>query len=165
MTTRREFMALSAASALLGAAPVGRADEGSALVTGKPKALRYEEIKGFLSKDQIAPHHQAHYGGALKSLLGIETELETADRAKANANYSAVRELKREEIHAMNSVLLHELYFDGLSAIGGDPGEAAQDSLKKRFGSIDKWLEDFKASAVAARGWAILSFLPANGKL
>ena len=165
MSTRREFMALSAASALLGAAPAPLRQDGSALVTGKPKALKYEELKGFLSKDQLTPHHQAHYGGALKSLLQTETELETADRSKANANYSPIRELKREQVHAMNSVLLHELYFDGLAAAAGDPGEAAQDALKKRFGSVDKWLEDFKASAISARGWAILCQHPASGKL
>ncbi len=137
MTTRREFMALSAATALL-TPGVARAEDGSALVSGKPKPLKDEELKGFLSKEQLTPHHQAHYGGALKSLTGIETELEGADRAKANPNYSALRELKREQVHAMNSVLLHELYFDGLAAAGGDPGEGAKDSLQKRFGSVDR---------------------------
>src|SRR5881394_3008373 len=137
MATRREFMALSAGAALLGNDLVRAQDassSGSALVTGKPKPMKYEELKGFLSKDQLTPHHQAHYGGALKSLLQIETEMEGADRSKANANYSAVREMKKEEVHAMNSVILHELYFDGMAAAGGDPGEAAQDVLKKRFG-------------------------------
>jgi len=168
MSTRREFMALSAAVPFLGPELAGAAQDGnaaSALVTGKPKPMKYEELKGFLSKDQLTPHHQAHYGGALKSLLQIETELEGADRSKANANYSPIRELKREEVHAMNSVVLHELYFDGMAPAGGDPGEAAQDVLKKRFSSIDKWLEDFKAAALSARGWAILALHPVSGKL
>ncbi len=163
MATRREFMGLAASTALLGAAPAPRQD--SALASGKPKALKYEEIKGFLSKEQLSPHHGAHYGGALKSLLQIEAELETADRSKASANYALIRELKKEEVHAMNSVLLHELYFDGMAAAGGDPGEAAQDVLKKRFGSIERWIEDFKAAAVSARGWAILAQNPVSGKL
>jgi len=168
MTTRRDFMALSAAVPFLAsdfASAVQDGNTGSALVTGKPKALKYEELKGFLSKDQLTPHHQAHYAGALKSLLQIETELEAADRSKANANYSPIREMMREEVHAMNSVTLHELYFDGMTPTGGDPGEAAQDVLKKRFGSLDKWVEDFKAAAVSARGWAILALHPVSGKL
>ncbi len=167
MSSRREFMAMSAAVPFL-APELGAAQEsngGSALVTGKIKALKYEELKGFLSKEQLTPHHQAHYGGALKSLLQIETEMEGADRSKANANYSAIREMKKEEVHAMNSVILHELYFDGMAGTGGDPGEAAQDALKKRFGSVDKWVEDFKAAAVSARGWAILALHPVSGKL
>jgi len=166
MSTRREFMTLAASAALLTPrSAVALTQDGSALVSGKLKALKYEELKGFLSKDQLTPHHQAHYGGALKSLLQIETELEGADRSKASANYAPIRELKKEEVHAMNSVILHELYFDGMSAAGGNPGDAAQDALKKRFGSIDKWVEDFKAAAVSARGWAILALHPISGKL
>jgi Fe-Mn family superoxide dismutase len=167
MTSRREFVALSAALPLLRTSPA-RAQEaagGSALATGAPKALPYEALPGFLSRDQLAPHHQAHYGGALKSFLQIGLELEKADLSKANSNYAAVRELKKEEVHAMNSVLLHELYFDGMSAAGGDPGEAAQDVLKKRFGTVEKWVDDFKAAAVSARGWAILALHPANRRL
>jgi superoxide dismutase, Fe-Mn family len=168
MTTRRDFMVLSAVVPFLAPLPARAAQDGnsgSALVTGKPKPMKYEELKGFLSKDQLTPHHQAHYGGALKSLLQIETELEGADRTKANANYSPIRELKREEVHAMNSVMLHELYFDGMTVSGGDPAEAAQDALKKRFGSVDKWVEDFKAAAISARGWAILAQHSVSGKL
>lgn len=166
MTTRREFLALSAAVPFLAPAPTAPArDEGSALVTGKIKPLKYEELQGFLSKEQLAPHHQAHYGGALKSLAQIGADLETADRSKANPNYSPVRELAKEEVHAMNSVILHELYFDGLAPKPGDPGEAAQAALKKRFGSVEKWVDDFKAAAVSARGWAILALHPVNGKL
>src|SRR5678816_1152227 len=95
MTTRRDFLALSAAVPFL--AP-DRSQDGSgtsALVTGKIKPMKYEALPGFLSKEQLTPHHQAHYGGALKSLLQIETEVESADRSKANANYSAIREMKK----------------------------------------------------------------------
>lgn len=168
MSTRREFMALSGAVPFLApdlARAVQDGSAASALVTGKIKPMKYEELKGFLSKDQLTPHHQAHYGGALKSLLQIEGELEGADRSKANANYAPIRELKREEVHAMNSVVLHELYFDGMAVGGGDPQEAAQGVLKKRFGSVEKWVDDFKAAAVSARGWAILAQHPVSGKL
>jgi hypothetical protein len=42
----------------------------SGLVTGEPKPLKHKSIPGFLSAEQIAPHHTAHYGGALKGYLG-----------------------------------------------------------------------------------------------
>lgn len=166
MTTRREFLAVSAAAGLMLPAFKGGQDgSASALSTGKPKPLKAEEFKGFLSRDQLAIHHAAHYGGAVKSLAQIESELEGADRSRANANYSAVRELKREQVHALNSVILHELYFDGIASSPADPTDVARDSLKKRFGSLDKWVDDFKAAAASARGWAILVQQPANGKL
>jgi len=166
MTTRREFLALSAAAPFVRPDFSVAQDAGdSGLVTGKPMPLKYEEIKGFLSKDQLAPHHGARYSGAIKSLTQIESELEGADRSKSNANYSPIRELKREQIHAMNSILLHELYFSGLSAKGEKPGEAAREMIEKRFATVDKGIEDFKAAAIAARGWAILSYHPVNRTL
>jgi Fe-Mn family superoxide dismutase len=165
MTTRREFMAVAGAAALFKPGGDFQQDDGSALAGGKLKALKYEEVKGFLSKDQVSIHHSAHYGGAVKSLATIEAELETADRAKANANWADVRELKREQVHAMNSVVMHELYFDGIAASPVDPTEPSLDALKKRFGSLDKWVDDFKAAAVCARGWAMLVHQPVNGRL
>jgi len=32
----------------------------SGLVTGKMRPLKYEEIPGLLTKDQVTPHYQAH---------------------------------------------------------------------------------------------------------
>src|SRR5262249_1773940 len=49
---------------------------GSGLVTGTPKPLKHKEIPGFLSAAQIAPHHTAHYGGALRAFVGIEDRFE-----------------------------------------------------------------------------------------
>jgi superoxide dismutase, Fe-Mn family len=38
---------------------------GNGLITGTPNPLRHKKFPGFLSAAQIAPHHTAHYGGAL----------------------------------------------------------------------------------------------------
>ena len=47
-------------------------DSGSGLATGTPKPLRHKEVPGFLSSAQIAPHHSAHYGGALKAFSAAD---------------------------------------------------------------------------------------------
>src|SRR5688500_16803335 len=52
----------------------------SGLVTGTPKPLKHEEVPGFLSAAQIAPHHSAHYGAALKAFTGIEQKFEESFR-------------------------------------------------------------------------------------
>jgi Fe-Mn family superoxide dismutase len=65
----------------------------------------------------------------------------------------------------MNSVLLHELYFDNLAGTLGVPGDRLRKALEARFGSLDKWREDFTACAVACRGWAILAYHGADKKL
>jgi superoxide dismutase, Fe-Mn family len=48
----------------------------SGLVTGQLKPLKHTEIPGFLSAAQIAPHHTAHYGGALKAVVAADAKLE-----------------------------------------------------------------------------------------
>ena len=38
-------------------------------------------------------------------------------------------------------------------------------AIEKRFGSLEKWTNDFIASAKTAAGWAMLVQHPVNGKL
>jgi Fe-Mn family superoxide dismutase len=64
-----------------------------------------------------------------------------------------------------NSVVLHEMYFDGLDLKAGNPAEGAKAAIEKRFGSLERWQADFIASAKAAAGWAILVQHPVNGRL
>ena len=73
--------------------------------------------------------------------------------------------LKRAINSKGNSVVLHEMYFDGLAPKAPDPAENARTAIQRRFGSLDKWAADFAASAKGAAGWAMLVQHPVNGKL
>jgi Fe-Mn family superoxide dismutase len=73
--------------------------------------------------------------------------------------------IQKDKVNRMNSVLLHELYFDGLTGKPADPPEDIRAALAKRFGSLDRWIEDFKATSMAAAGWGILARDAVNGKL
>src|SRR6478752_9501619 len=84
----------------------------SGLVTGKMKPLKYEEIPGLLTKDQVTPHYQAHYGGALKRLTTIDEKLDGLYHGKEPLGGDALTFMHKDKINRMNSVLLHELYFD-----------------------------------------------------
>lgn len=137
----------------------------SGLVTGKPKPLRHKEVPGFLSAAQIAPHHTAHYGGALKAFAGAEQKLEESFQKGTAIDTAAFERIKQIQSSRGNSVVLHELYFDGLTLKATDPPEAVKGAIAKRFGSMDKWATDFVASAKAAAGWAMLVIHPVNGRL
>jgi len=53
---------------------------------------------------------------------------------------------------------LHELYFDNLGLDRGQPGEEIAYYLRRSFGSVENWIQDFCALGLAARGWGILAF-------
>ncbi|MCI0639962.1 MAG: Fe-Mn family superoxide dismutase [Gemmataceae bacterium] len=137
----------------------------SGLVTGKPKELRYEEIPGLLTKAQVTPHYRAHYSGALNRFNAIETALDERFRGKDPLGGDAYILLQKDKLNRMNSVLLHELYFDNLIAKPPQPHEDIRTALARRFGSFERWQEDFKGCSMAANGWGILARDIVNGKL
>jgi Fe-Mn family superoxide dismutase len=75
--------------------------------------------------------------------------------------------LKREELIASNSMILHELYFDGLGS-EGDPDKELRGTLIRDFGSLDKWQAQFAAMGKAlggGSGWVLLTCSNRNKKL
>lgn len=172
--SRRNFLFAStgAAAGTFAVAGVAEADESgkldfskSGLVTGQPKPLKHKSIPGFLSAEQIAPHHTAHYGGALKAVTGADARLEEAIKSGNAVDPAAFGQLKRLINSRGNSVVLHEMYFDGLAPKEVDPAADVRTAIEKRFGSVEKWAADFTSSAKEAAGWAMLVKHPVNGRL
>ena len=137
----------------------------SGLSTGKLKPLKHKAIPGFLSAEQIAPHHTAHYGGALKTFMSIEAKFEESFAKGTAIDSMAFDAMQRTKSSRGNSVVLHEMYFDGLAMNGTDPMPDVRKVIEKRFGSLDKWAADFVTSAKSAAGWAMLVHHPVNGRL
>lgn len=137
----------------------------SGLVTGESKPLRHKSIPGFLSAEQIAPHHTAHYGGALKGYSAADAKLEESVKNGTNIDAAAYGAIHQARQSKGNSVILHELYFDGLVPKAPDPKADVRAAIEKRFGSVEKWADDFQTSAKSAAGWAMLVLHPVNGKL
>jgi len=122
-----------------------------------------KELAG-ISRKQIEQHHDVLYKGYVNKLNEIESKLPAALPAEANATYSLIRELKREEVFATQAVRLHEGYFQNL---GGDgvPKGVILDLIREDLGSYEKWDEEFRALGIAARGWVVLAFDWADKKL
>ena len=53
--------------------------------------------------------------------------------------------IKREELIATNSMLLHELYFGSLGGDGVTMEPAMKLALDANFGSVERWREEFSA--------------------
>lgn len=129
----------------------------------KPLACNPGAIAG-MSEKIIVSHHENNYGGAVKRLNAIEAQLAELDWATAPV--FVVNGLKREQMVAMNSMLLHEVFFDSLGASQADTRLAAQ--IDQDFGGLDKWAAQFAAMGKAlagGSGWVLLAWSPRDGKL
>jgi Fe-Mn family superoxide dismutase len=134
------------------------------------KATPKEELKPRslvgISDKQIDFHFDTHYKGYVTKLNEVLEKLETADRSKANQNYSEYRVLKVEETFNRMGIVLHELYFENLKdGRGTKPSAKLVELIEKNFGSFEKWKEDFKACGMSHRGWALLVFDMSTGRL
>jgi superoxide dismutase, Fe-Mn family len=120
---------------------------------------------GWISEKLIVSHHDNNYGGAVKRLGQIRTELAGADPA-ATPGYR-LNGLKREELVAWNSMILHELYFAGLGRPAA-PGAALSQAIERDFGSHARWAAEFAAMGKAlggGSGWVLLTWSPRDRRL
>jgi Fe-Mn family superoxide dismutase len=130
----------------------------------KPLSCDPARIKG-MSERLIVSHYENNYGGAVKRLNLIEEKLAELDYATAPG--FLINGLKREQLVAMNSMILHELFFDGLGE-ESEPGDDLKGALARNFGSYERWRSEFIAMGKAlggGSGWVLLSWSPRDLKL
>lgn len=125
-----------------------------------------------MSEQLLASHYENNYGGALRRLIAIEDKL--SGLSLETAAVFELNGLGRERLIAANSVILHEVYFDGLGGadgIGGptvDPEGPLADAIARDFGSFDQWKVEFTAMGRAlggGSGWVTLVWSPRFGRL
>ena len=130
----------------------------------KPLGCDPARIKG-MSERLIVSHYENNYGGAVKRLNLIQEKLAELDYSKA-AGF-LINGLKREELIAMNSMILHELFFDGLGD-PSEPGAVLKEALARDFGSYERWRAEFVAMGKAmggGSGWVLLSWSARDRRL
>jgi Fe-Mn family superoxide dismutase len=130
----------------------------------KPLGCDPARIKG-MSERLIVSHYENNYGGAVKRLNLIQEKLAELDYSKA-AGF-LINGLKREELIAMNSMILHELFFGGLGE-PSEPGTVLKQALTRDFGSYERWRSEFVAMGKAmggGSGWVLLSWSPRDRRL
>lgn len=129
----------------------------------KPLSCNPGAIAG-MSEKIIVSHWENNYSGAVKRLNAIEAQLAELDWTAAPI--FVVNGLKREQMVAMNSMLLHEAFFDSLGASEPSPGLKMR--LESDFGGVSRWAQQFAAMGKAlggGSGWVLLAWSPRDGKL
>jgi len=132
--------------------------------TMKPLACDPTRIKG-MSEKLLVSHYENNYGGAVNRLNAIAAQLAELDFAKTPG--FVINGLKREELIASNSMILHELFFASLGNESEPEGEL-RDALTRDFGSLDRWRAEFSAMGNAqagGSGWVLLTWSPRDRRL
>ena len=106
------------------------------------------KVKG-LSEKLLISHYENNYGGAVRRLNAITAQLAALDIATAPV--FVINGLKREELIATNSMIIHELYFDSL----GRRGRARRGRWPRRStATSDRSPAGRPSSRPPARRWA-----------
>jgi Fe-Mn family superoxide dismutase len=138
----------------------------------RPLLLKPQRMNG-LSERLLVSHYENNYGGALRRLNAIKARLAALDWP--DTPVFEVNGLKREELIAAGSVILHEIYFDSLGGHGdnppaglADPPAGLAEAIERDFGSVMAWRTEFTAMAKAlagGSGWVILAWSERLGRL
>jgi Fe-Mn family superoxide dismutase len=162
---RRTLLATGlAAGAAVGLPVVAQAQPATFAPT--PQALPFDpgSITG-LSAKLLTSHHDNNYVGAVKRLGAITSEFGKLDPATAPG--FMLNGLKREELIAWNSMILHELYFAGLGA-PTKPGATLAAAIERDFGSQARWATEFASMGKAlggGSGWVLLTWSERDRRL
>jgi Fe-Mn family superoxide dismutase len=130
----------------------------------KPLACEPTRIKG-MSERLIVSHYENNYGGAVSRLNAITAQLAELDFEKTPG--FVINGLKREELIASNSMILHEIFFASLGDESA-PERELRDALARDFGSVDHWRAEFSAIGKAqggGSGWVLLTWSQRDRKL
>jgi len=152
--------------------PSPRQFAAPAIMMVRPFLLKPQWMNG-LSERLLVSHYVNNYGGAIRRLNAIRARLAALDWAAAPG--FEINGLKREELIASGSVILHEIYFESLGGHGDNPPTGLEEpsvelaqALERDFGSVMAWRVEFTAMAKAlagGSGWTILAWCERLGRL
>ena len=152
-------VALGTTSALASATTMTQTSSPKSVARFNPRPLPFDPatIAG-LSAKLLTSHHDVNYIGAVKRIDTIRGQFAALDVGTAPG--FQINGLKREELIAWNSMILHELYFAGLG-VPKRPDATLSAAIERDFGSQARWAAEFSAMGKAlggGSGWVLLQW-------
>jgi len=133
---------------------------GSMVGGREPKPLPFDPAKlNGLSEKLIRSHWENNYVGSVRTLNMVSERL-AASMKDADLPPAVYGGLKREELHRVGSVILHEQYFGNLGGDGKAGGDVLN-AIKKAYGSYEIWEAEFRRTAMSlagGSGWCVLTY-------
>lgn len=122
----------------------------------------YGKVNG-ISKETDQFHHDKHFNSYITGLNEIDDKLA---KMRESGDYGAIRGAMLGFSHNASGAYLHNIYYDLLGGDGKmDENLAVVKKIKEDFGSLQTWQAEFKAVAMAGRGWAILGLFLGDNRL
>jgi Fe-Mn family superoxide dismutase len=120
----------------------------------KPLPFDPTKLRG-LSERLLRSHHENNYTGAVKRLNLIQQQF---GQIPQDAVPYQTGSLKREELIATNSMLLHEFYFGNLGG-DGKPSGTIVEMITAQYGAMETWEQEFRQTGLSlggGSGWVVL---------
>ena len=133
----------------------------------EPKPLPFNPAKvDGLSEKLLRSHWENNYVGSVRALNMISERLAAAMK-DADLPPLVYGGLKREELHRVGSVVLHEEYFGSLGGDGKPAGDVLR-AIKQAYSSFEGWEAEFRRTAMSlagGSGWCVLTYNMATSEL
>ena len=164
---RRHLLAgatLAAAAAAAQAQPATAAAAPAPTFAAKPLGFDPKTTPG-ISEKLMLSHYDNNYMGAVRRLGTIAAEFAALEPATAPGY--RLNGLKREELIAWNSMILHELFFAGFGPAQAPSGALAA-AIARDFGGMVRWAAELSGMGKAlggGSGWVLLTWSARDRRL
>lgn len=119
-----------------------------------PKSFNFLDVMNITSS-QLKQHYML-YTKYIDSLNIVNTDLQSESiYANCNANYSQIRCASKASTFCLDSIRLHELYFENLTGRNTKIYGNIQKIIIDTFGSYDSFIDKFKCIGMSMRGWVV----------
>lgn len=130
----------------------------------QPRPFSVQELRGISAQTQ--EQHFGLYRNYVEKVNEARRDLwRNPAHDQANPNYSEHRRQRMGEIWNWNATKNHEMYFSTLSPRPRPLRGALRALIEREFGSVDRFIADFRAAAKSVRGWAMLVYDLDDGHL
>jgi len=118
-------------------------------------------ISGQIMELHHSKHHQAYVTGANAALAALA-------EARDSENLANVNKLEKDLAFNLGGHVNHSIFWTNMSPDGGDkPTGALATAIDEQFGSFDKFVAHFTATALGVQGsgWSVLAYDSIGEKL
>ena len=127
----------------------------------------YNALEPFISEAQLRLHHDKHQAAYVNGANAILDRLDKVRQAGTDLDMKAT--LKELSFQAGGHIL-HDLFWQNLAPVAKaikEPGGILGESIKKEFGSFERFKKEFSSAATSTEGsgWAALARCGLTGRL